>query len=245
MKKIDDVKFVSTVPGVADMFPITPMSEYKTKWSVKARDDYLKLDKTKKNNHVMFCPGIFDLFKVGWYVSMWYDVYIKTKKDEPGFSWRVASPVSDITEKHMKIIDTHGDNITKFIPKRESRIENIVKINTPYHIIAPKDLKFLFLPMPYPDHYDWESASGLLEPALSSEVNVQLYWNVKDGEKFIKAGTPLCQIIPLTKEKINMTCREANEKEWNWINKRLYFNSFSFSATKNKVKELYNRYFND
>ena len=67
-------------------------------------------------------------------------------------------------------------------------------------------MKFLFLPMPYPDHYDWESSSGVLEPALSSELNVQLYWNVEEGERFIKAGTPLMQIVPIWEKDVNMVC---------------------------------------
>jgi len=142
----------------------------------------------------------------------------------------------------MNIIDTHGDDITKHIPKREGRIENIVKINTPWHVISP--VKLLFLPMPYPDHYDWESSSGVLESANSTELNVQLYWNVEDGEKFIKAGTPLMQIIPLTEMNYNLICRDANEYELEWIKKRPYFNSFSFSPVKKKVREIYDRYFN-
>ena len=240
-----EVKFVSTIPGVTDMFPIKPMSEYRPNWSAKARDNYLKikLDKEKqyeKHNHVALCPGIFDLFKQGWYVPAWYDVYIKTEKDKPGFSWRVASP--EITaHSSMNIIDTHGDQITKHIPKRDGRIDNIVKINTPYHVISP--VKLLFLPLPYPDHYDWESSSGILDTSNSTELNVQLYWNVKEGERFIKAGTPLMQIIPLTEENINMICRDANDYEMKWINKRPFFNSFSFSPMRKKVKEIYKRYF--
>ena len=240
----DEIKFVSTMPGISDMFPIKPMSEYTPDWTTKAREDYKKLDKTYKNRHITLCPVIFDLFKFGWYVPMWYDVYIKTEKDKLGFSWRVADQqvtmLSDIS-----IINTHEDNITKFLPKRKGRTNNIIKINTPYHIIAPKNIKFLFLPMPYPDHFDYESSSGVLEPSTSSELNVQLYWNIKDGERFIKAGTPLMQIVPITDKDLTMVCRDANKKETNWIKKRPYFKSFSFSPVRNRIKELYQRYFND
>ena len=46
---LDYVKFVSTVPGVADMFPIRPMSSYKPNWTKKAIEDYKKIiNKTKK-----------------------------------------------------------------------------------------------------------------------------------------------------------------------------------------------------
>ena len=236
------VKFVSTIPGVADMFPIKLMSELRPEWANKARAEYKTLDKSIKQNHISLCPGIFDLLKLGWYVPMWYDVYVTTKKDIDGFEWKIAnSALTDLAG--FSIMGTHGDQIGKFIPKRDKQLDHVVKINTPYHIIAPPDLKFLFLPMPYPEHFDWESTSGVLEPATSSELNVQLNWNVKEGERFIKAGTPLMQIIPLSENNIDMECREANEKELRWINKRPYFNSFSFSPIRNKIKDLYNNYF--
>ena len=45
-----EVKFVSTIPGVTDMFPIKPMSEYRPNWSAKARDNYLKIKLDKERN---------------------------------------------------------------------------------------------------------------------------------------------------------------------------------------------------
>lgn len=145
-KKDNTVRFVSSVAGVPDLYPITSMSEYKPEWVGKAREDYKQNYKqNEKYNHITLCPGIFNMFKVGWYVPMWYDVHISTKKNEPGFSWKVATP--EMTKIHeMNIIDTHGDQITKHIPKRKGTIDNIVKINTPYSIVAPKGMKFLFLP---------------------------------------------------------------------------------------------------
>ena len=239
----NEVKFVSTVKGVPDMFPIKPMSEYKPDWVKKAREDYKKLDKTRKLTHITLCPAIFELFKFGWYVPMWYDVYITTGKDKRGFSWRVADTgMTRLSE--VNIIETHTDRITKFIPKRKDRIDHIVKINTPYRIIAPKNIKFLFLPMPYPDHFDYECSSGLLDPAVNSEVNVQLYWNIKEGDRFIKAGSPLMQIVPITDKDLTMVCREANEREMNWVKKKPYFSSFSISPIRNKIKESYHKYFN-
>jgi len=238
------VKFVSTIPGVSDVFPVKSMLEYKPSWVSNIKKDYKQLDKTSKRVHTSLCPGIFDLFKFGWYVPMWFDLYIKTKKDQSGFEWRIAN---DYLTKlaDFDIVSTHADNQgVKYIPKRDTQIEKIVKINTPYHVIAPSHIRFLFLPMPYPDHFNWESASGILEPAFSSEVNIQLNWNVKDDEIFIKAGTPLMQIIPITENKINMECREVNEKELGWIKKRPYLHSFSFSPIRNIIKDIYNSYFN-
>lgn len=242
-KSLKKVRFVSSVPGVPDLHPITPMSKYMPQWVGKAREDYKQNYKhNEKFNHITLCPGIFNMFKVGWYVPMWYDVHIQTKKGEPGFKWKVATP--DITEIHnMNIIDTHGEMITKYIPRREGTIDSIVKINTPYSIIAPKGMKFLFLPMPYSDNFDFESTTGILDPTESNELNVQLNWNVKDGDVFLKAGTPLMQIIPLTNENVEMICEEATEKDIKWLNKQHYFKTHSFSPIRNKIKSLYEEWY--
>ena len=47
----------------------------------------------------------------------------------------------------------------------------------------------------------------------------------------------------ISEKDLNMVCRDANEKEMRWIEKKPYWNSFSFSPVRNKVKELYKRYF--
>ena len=64
---------------------------------------------------------------------------------------------------------------------------------------------------------------------------------VKDAEQIGTVTLEDGRVIP--KYNINMECREANEKELRWIKKRPYFNSFSFSPIRNKIKDLYNNYF--
>ena len=46
------VKFVSTLPGVADIFPIRPMSDYKPDWANKARAEYKKLDSASRKRAI-------------------------------------------------------------------------------------------------------------------------------------------------------------------------------------------------
>ena len=239
----DKIEFVSTLSGVSDMFPILPSSKYWPKWISKATADYkANMDKTEKFRHVAQCPGIFAMFKTGYIVTSLYDVVISTSKNERGFQWKVAD--ADLIEHaKMKLVDTHGDQIGKHIPKRKGQIENIVKINTPYHIIAPKGVKFMFMPLPYPDSFDYESVTGILDPAESSELNIQLNWYKEEGEVLIKAGTPLMYILPISEKEYSVVSRDATEKEMNWIKKRRYFNSFSFTPIRNKVKTLYEKYF--
>ena len=101
----------------------------------------------------------------------------------------------------------------------------------------------MFMPLPYPDSFDYESVTGILDPAESSELNIQLNWYKEEGEVLIKAGTPLMYILPISEKEYNVVSRDATEKEMNWIKKRRYFNSFSFTPIRSKVKTLYEKYF--
>ena len=101
----------------------------------------------------------------------------------------------------------------------------------------------MFMPLPYPDSFDYESVTGILDPRDSSELNIQLNWYKKEGEILIKAGTPLMYILPISEKKYSVVSRDATEKEMNWIEKRKYFNSFSFTPIRNKIKTLYEKYF--
>jgi len=243
------IEFFSTIPGVAEAFPIIEAKNYKPDWTKSAIKD-LSERKNKKDfhydtgrfTHVSYCPGIFDLFKTGYIVPMWYDVNIKTEKNKPGFSWEVADKnfgaLSD-----MKFIDTHNEKITDFIPKRKGTSNSIVKINTPWNVIVPEGLKLLCLPLNYPDHYDYESTTGLLDPSQSSELNVQMNWNVENGERLIKAGTPLMHVIPLSEKTFNFEVRTANDKDLKWTTMQKYIKTFSFGPTRQLASKIYKRFF--
>jgi len=245
MRKIE---FFSTIPGVAEAFPIIEAKNFKPDWTKSAIKDLVDKKSKSTNNdtgrftHLAYCPGIFDLFKTGYIVPMWYDINIKTQKNTPGFSWTMADKsfgsLSDI-----KFIDTHSDIITDFIPKRKGTIDNIVKINTPWNVIVPDGVKFICLPISYPDNFDYESTTGILDPSQSSEINIQMNWNVEDGERMIKAGTPLMHVIPLSEETFNLEVRTANEKDLQWVKISKYTKTFSFSTTRHIAQKLYKRFF--
>ena len=57
------------------------------------------------------------------------------------------------------------------------------------------------LPVAYSDNVDFEACIGILDPSVSTEINVQLYWNRFGDISKVKAGTPLCHLIPLTEQE--------------------------------------------
>jgi hypothetical protein len=237
------IEFFSTMPGVADAFPIAPAKNFRPKWMQVAKDDYIKTinERQDKFNHIYQCPGIFELYRHGFIVPMWYDALIVTDKNKRGFGF--ITPTNDLQQDGRILIDKHDDKLTQMIPPRPHSLPFIVKINTPWNIIAPKGVKFLMMPITYPDSHEFENAIGILDPGVSCEINFQLWWNIKDGETLLKAGTPMVHLIPLSPELYDVVCRDMTEHDKTWINKRKYLQHFSFRPKRNLIKEFYYKHF--
>lgn len=230
-----NIEFFSMIDGVAESFPIKKTQEVLPKWVYNAKADYMKSD--KKDMHLYKCPGIFDMFTTGYVVTNWLDIEIKT--NDVGFSVTIPDPtIQELLGKDIVQSQNH-DGIAKFIPKRPWSVKSILKINTPWHVIVPKNVKLLMIPLPYPDTFEFESCIGMLDPSISSEINIQGYWNVVNNSHILKAGTPLCHLIPITEENLNLIVRDKNEKDNFWLKKRKYLNYFSFILNRQKVKESY------
>lgn len=242
MKKIE---FYSKVPGVPDLFPIVPAKDALPKWASAARDSYVKKkeNSTGRINHIYQCPGIFDLFNHGYVVPMWHDVVIKTNGNPDEFSWTV--PSSELTEfnSDTNIIENQSNGFGTVMPIKPWSLNTLIKINTPWNIVAPKGIKFLIIPIAYPDSFEFESSIGILDPGYSNEINIQLYYNVQKGDVLIKAGTPLAHIIPLTEQTFELSCREMTPADKVWSAKRKYFNSATFKIKRNIIKDLYYKHF--
>lgn len=242
MKKIE---FFSMMPGVVDACPIIPAKEYTAKWMELARNDYVEQLKSQvgRFGHVFQCPGIFDLFNHGFIIPAWHDILIKTNGNLTGFSWMTPTvEFMDLTEGRA-VVGKHEDGLDKYLPKKPWALNSIIKFNTPWHVVAPKGVKFLVIPVAYTDTYEFESTIGILDPGISSEINIQVYWNIIKGEHVIKAGTPLAHIIPISDEKFEMSCREMTEHDKKWIDKRAYFNNFTFKLKRNLIKDFYYKHF--
>lgn len=159
------------------------------------------------------------------------------------FSYRILA--KDIFPD-KPLIDTQSEEIMQHIPRTWNQSKTFIKINTPWSIIAPPDVKLLFNPVPYPDNSIFESAVGILDTDESTECNIQGWWNVKHGNQLLPVGYPLVHIIPITEKKFNLTVRDATEKDKEWLKKRNYINSFSFYRTpvyKNLLVKTLRKYF--
>jgi hypothetical protein len=235
MKKIT---FFSTVPGVAEMFPVVPAKEFLPKWLQTARIEHLKGD--KRDQTIVRCPGIIDVLTSGYIVTTWHDFDITITED------KISLIIPDKVLTEMLAKDSlqiqSGDGMAKHIPQRPWSQKSILKLNTPYQIIAPKGVKFIMIPLPYTDSFEFESNIGILDPSFSSELNVQGFLNLGRGTHSFKAGTPIAQIIPMTNETFELVCRDMTVEDERWLKKRSFLNNFSFVFQRNRVRDVYNNY---
>lgn len=229
------IEFFSTIKGLTETFPVIEAKNFTPKWALKAKEEFNLLE-DKNNSHIAMCPGIFDSFKTGFIIRSWCDIEIHSNDNLEGF---VASQdLEDLLGKPVLQIQS-GDGLGKLLPKRPWSNKDILKINTPWHIKS--NLKFLMIPLPYSDEFGLESTIGILDPSISSEINIQAYINGR-GILRIKAGDPICQLIPLNEKNENIKVRDANKNDLEYIQKRKYINNFGFRLNRNFIKDLYKKF---
>lgn len=239
------ITFFSTVPGLAETLPIIPARDLNLHWAKRARQDYIDTAKKQLGSlHIYQCPGIFDLLSTGYIIPMWHDVIITTNGDDRNFEFTIPTPdLNELMGDKKQIIGKQESGIGTLVPVRPWACDSLLKINTPWHVIAPKGVKFLMIPIAYPDSFEFESSTGILDPSHSSEINVQAFWNIKRGEHYLKAGTPLAQLIPLSSEEFKMECRDASTYDQLWLDKLKFLKHFTFRLKRNVIKNAYLKHF--
>tara|TARA_B100000470_G_C19686128_1_gene344315 strand:+ start:62 stop:805 length:744 start_codon:yes stop_codon:yes gene_type:complete len=241
----EKIEFFNGEPGIIDNYPIIEAKNLKLKWVESAKKDFQNLvkvgaDKIPGFNHMTRCPGIFDMFKYGYIVFLHKDLLIKPH--EESFESLLAGENQGLPElSKIVAVDNHSLSL---LAKPPWASNFAIKISTGWHVIAPKGVKFIMLPIAYPDTYEFTSTIGIVNPSIETQINFQLYWNGIKEETLIKAGTPLGQLIPLSEKKYEMVQREMNQRDHDWIVRQesAYFSTFWRNTMRKKVQNMYNKF---
>ena len=241
--KRNKIEFFHNEPSIIENFPIIESKNLKLKWVKKVKQDFANHVKNKTDYaHLSRCPGIFDLFKYGYVISLHKDIIINFSGKE--FEWKFASGSLEQPFEHF-LISGFDESTIDLLVKPPWSADFIIKIDTGWHIIAPKGVNFIMLPIAYPDTFDFTSAIGIFNPAVSTNVNFQMYWNGKEKENtIIKAGTPLGHLIPLSEKKYQMVQRNMNQRDRRWVEKMAsaYNSTFWNHTMRKKIVDMYNKY---
>jgi len=183
------LRFFNIIDGVAHNYPITSASSHRS-WLSQPNQELAHLRTqlktkrcpfTRRIGNVACCPGIHSILSAGYTIPTPVDIRIVSSPDNIHV---------DIPSDVPILIYYHS------LPYTQQRI---IKFDFGWRVQASNDILLQFMPIPYTEENRFTSTVGLLDPTISSTLNVQVYWNITDGVDIIRAGTPMTQILPLKK----------------------------------------------
>ena len=249
-KKKPWVRFYSMEPGVTTLFPIYPSKQLNRKYRNWPEDPNVMSTKS--------CPGILKLTSTGWIIPAPADFIIKV--DDAGISydwrepWRFKTGPEYPPDVARYVSAVHGPNQTMCLLDDPSEVLScIVKIETPWRVEASDDIVFVMMPVHYNNEDRFFSATGILDSRYGYNLNIQLFWKKKHGETLVKAGTPLCHIIPMKREYLSTSAYDTvideadatdwvRERAWVYASNCAIMKTDSLSARLNRLSKILKNY---
>ena len=246
------VSFLSLMPHIEDIYPIVPSKEVTLPWIKEAE---LEADKYKNvYNHGRIhsgahkCSGIIGLHHKGWIIQSWHDFVIETNGDGESFiSYLPSSAPNDIVGGQRGAGAVGHFAPAKFgsLPSTSlpaNTLRGIVKLHTPWTFYITPGWGLMMLPVEYIKEHRFTSAIGVIDPRFSQQLNPILYWHVLSGSTLVKAGTPLCRLIPVPiNDRWTTTVRQATKKEYDFYYDRQKLTSLFWSRPHGVIGRLYNK----
>jgi hypothetical protein len=218
-------KFYSFIPEITKEYPIIKSKEYRPNWIKSAIDAYKKKTSDVSQYGIQMtsaskCPGIIEVGKLGWIITSWFDFVIETS-DDKNLQWKVPSTFPPSVGRFRSII---GDPIKYMeldlpelnIPVNDNTFKLLLKISMPWVVDIPKGWSLLMLPVNYSDDVRFKCSTGILKPGSFVQAHPQIFWYKTIGPQLVKAGTPLCQLIPIPDESYSAEYQvlTAGDEQW-------------------------------
>lgn len=179
--------------------PLIPTKDYNFKWVNEAKEFYKTADHTRKTTS---CPGMFSLLRTGWIHRSYMDIRVETYYDGHAYKTMTSYDQERIAGEAGKFVGQyigfHDAQQIQWVDLPEGTARTMLKIQSPWFVEIPKGYSLLMMPIPYADDARFTAAHGLLKG--NNYLNVQLFWNQKEGVEIIKKGTPLNQMILIKDE---------------------------------------------
>ena len=247
-KKKKWVRFYSLQGGVAALNPWLPAKDIKRPWVVDALKKYygkdsacpvMKVKKLYKHHmkkletggygdeeydglfqHAATCPALTALFQSGWVLTAPADFIIQQDGNAKDFNWISQVLFQSGTPTYVNAhAPEQTEGMAHLVNQQKPTNSMVVKLELPWRIQAHKDIVFVQMPVPYWDEERFSVPTGIVDPSYSYEVNLQLFWHaIEEGEYLVKAGTPLCQWVPVDRSWLNnsefdVIIEDANDED--------------------------------
>lgn len=178
-------------------YPIDNSAKYLPKWwktLPRNYEDFVKeLNATRPVSTMRNCYGFIELYKRSLTIPLWADVRIYTTKSPP--SYRYVSPsdmFSVITHSSKQYNNAFRDYMH-------------MKFESPWVLKEKTGVKFLMTGCSWSlmdSNPGLQVMTGVLPFNTQTVSNINVMVPVADNQIDIKAGTPLCFLIPLTEKKV-------------------------------------------
>ena len=236
-------EFYSLDESIAYSYPIKRITELEMPWVKLSQKHFAETKKDfSQQNHVAshMCSGIRGVMENGWVITMPNDIYIETNGTE-NITW--ATP--DVSKKLNFFPPELFGNYVNLPP---STLKTIIKIDTTWRFKAPDGWGLLMLPIQYISENRFTSTMGIIDPKICNSINPVLFWHTINGNEMIKAGTPLCQLIPIKLDKFdnefNAIIRNSTEKERQFESVYINTKRNTWVTDRKLLINLYNKFFN-
>lgn len=236
-----EIVFYKDFPHFDKLNIISESSTYKREWMKKSKIDFDEklLNKKIKDRHITSahrCLGINSLFEKGFLLKNPIDFAVETQSyiDEPKI------------HQHSGFLDFGFFSYELFgkYNSLKNCNKNLIKISNFCLVDSPKDIVFLVLPVFYSDDNRFMSCAGILDPVLSREVSIILYWFCENSYDIVRKGTPLAQLIPFPRNMVCDSWRMSDNIPIN-IHKTKYLQSHLSNATMCPFYSEYKKISND
>ena len=223
-KPIEIVAFVTAKFNFAkELSPIAPAREYFPEWWKNTPSSTYDWANNISNNTAKSCPGIIGVLTSGFILPLWCDLAFKFGPE--GYSY-------NFSDKSCRM-DQHDDFQTPGFYGDYYRL----KITSPWLIRTP--VKILFQQPTYlrEDAYPFVTPYGIVPPVKNLiSTNIFTFFKKPDQEMhmFIKQGTPLLHMVPLTEKKVTLKLVVLDDEDFTKADSIIgVSNHFSSKGLKN------------
>lgn len=250
-KKKPIARWYSLEKGLQDVWPIIPAPSVKREWRKQPQTSAYNPNSKTKN-----CPGMNLLMNAGWVIPVPADFKIITNGDGLNFEYVESLRFQNERGWDPTYIGFHDqEQAERVLDDNTKTLKSVVKVHTPWRVEIDSDYYLLQMPVHYNNESRFTPATGILDPAYSHEINIQLFWHVLQGETLVRAGTPLVQYVPIHKKafmasQFNFTCEPATEKDrqleksFDYSIRSVFTDSDNLKSRLDRVKNLTHKYRN-
>ncbi len=193
--------------GLNDLFPPVPANKGLPDWYKDAQSYWNEEKKPVVGGiaaTIKRCMPVLDILSSGYLLRTNQDLFVEQRENGPYFHWM------ENKENPKQVISQHDPFQVQNHPLNQFGYQ--LKLDNDWIVTTPKGYSCLFIP---PVHR--ENIINILPAVVDTDsyyqsVSFPFNLNNKDFEGFIKAGTPIAQVIPFKRESYKMDIVELDVK---------------------------------